>query len=386
MSERLSPKEMLSRLVAFDTTSHKSNLPITAFIKDYLASHGVASQRVVSEDGEKANLYATIGPQKGSGIALSGHMDVVPVTGQNWSSNPFVLCEASDKLYGRGACDMKGFLACVLAAVPDFAARELAIPIHLAFSHDEEVGCLGVRSMIAKLGESLPKPAIVIVGEPTGMTVVDAHKGIHAFVTDVTGRAAHNSMPHLGVNAIDVAAQFISELERIAVDLRQRDDGPRFDPPHTTLTVSNIDGGEAVNIVPKNCRIIWQFRNVPATDAEEIPRRMAEFAQTRLMPAMQTVEADARIETRKVNEVPDFHADGRSEAVSLALKLTQRNELNAVSYGTEAGLFELAGSSTVVCGPGFVDQAHTADEFVDVTQLQECSAFLDRLAQYAAKD
>jgi len=384
MSDRYSPKEMLARLVAFDTTSHKSNLPMADFIEDYLAGHGIKATRVVSADGEKTNLFASIGPEGVGGIALSGHMDVVPVTGQSWSSDPFTQREEAGKLYGRGTCDMKGFLACALAAVPDFAAAPLKHPIYLAFSHDEEVGCVGVRAMIEQLGQHLPRPAIVVVGEPTSMKVVDAHKGIHAFTTEFIGRAAHNSMPHLGVNAIEAAAQFIGEIDRIAAELRRRDDGPRFDPPHTTLAVSTIAGGEAVNIVPGNCRITWQFRNVPATDPAEVPRRLEEFAEQKLLPAMRAIEPTAEIATTKRNEVPSFNAKDGSSAISLALKLAKQNDLYAVSYGTEAGLFEAAETPAVVCGPGNVAQAHIADEFIEVSQLEECSAFLERLAQHAS--
>ncbi len=384
MSDRYSPKEMLARLIAFDSISHKSNLPIVDFIADYLAGHGISCHRIESEDGKKANLFATIGPENAPGIALSGHLDVVPVTGQNWTSDPFELREAEGKLYGRGTVDMKGFVACALAAVPDFAQANLKHPIHLAFSYDEEVGCIGVRGIIKQFGQQFAKPAIVIVGEPTAMRVIDAHKGIHAFETEIVGRAAHNSMPHIGVNAIEFGAQFIAEIERLASELRQRADGERFDPPCTTLTVATIEGGEAVNIVPQSCRITWQFRNVPATDPEEIPRRLEEFANTKLLPAMRAVRDEPAINTRKINEVPSFAAREGSEAVSLALQLAQENALHAVPYGTEAGLFEQADAPAVVCGPGQPEQAHTADEFIEIAQIEECSAFLKRLVGHAS--
>ena len=386
MSDSYTPQEMLERLIAFDSISHKSNLPIADFIADYLAGHGIAAERVDNEDGSKTNLFATIGPEGAPGIALSGHLDVVPVENQTWTSDPFILREADGKLYGRGTCDMKGFIACVLTAVPDFIAVDLKHPIHLAFSHDEEVGCIGVRALIKQFGAHLPRPAIVIVGEPTEMKVVAAHKGIHAFETEIVGRAAHNSMPQIGVNAIEFGARFISELERLAAELAKRADGQNFDPPHTTLTVATISGGEAVNIVPQSCRIAWQFRNVPATDPDEIPRRLEEFAQAKLLPAMQAVSEEAAINTRKLNEVPSFAAREGSEAISLALKLAQENELLAVPYGTEAGLFEAADAPAVVCGPGRPPQAHTADEFIELEQMAECSAFLDRLIAHASSD
>jgi acetylornithine deacetylase len=380
MSE--SHAELLSRLVAFDSTSCLSNLPIIEFIEGYLAGRGIESELVKSPDGQKANLFATIGPRDVAGIALSGHTDVVPVEGQKWSTDPFQLAQKHGRLYGRGACDMKGFVACVLEAVPNFVARDLAIPIHLAFSYDEEVGCLGARQLVGELGARLERPRIVIVGEPTGMTVADAHKGIHLFVTEITGREAHNSMPHLGVNAIEAAARLIGELDRIGADLAQRRDGERFDPPHTTVTVAKIVGGTALNIIPNRCEIFWQFRNVPATDPEEVPNRLMEFADRELLPVMRKTEPDAEIVTRKLNAVPGFQAREKSEAVSLALKLARQNEVHAVPYGTEAGLFEQA-SAAVVCGPGGVGEAHRPDEFIEESQLAECSQFLQRLADHA---
>jgi acetylornithine deacetylase len=378
------PAELLARLVAFDTASARSNLPLIAFVEDYLGSHGVAARRLPSEDGSKASLFATIGPSGTGGIGLSGHTDVVPVEGQTWSSDPFTVVERSGRLYGRGTCDMKGFLACVLAAVPMFAARRLAEPVHLVFSYDEEVGCTGVRPLIAELGRSLPKPRLVIVGEPTSMQPVDAHKGIHAFETRVTGREAHSSMTHLGVNAIVCAAQMIVELDRIAADMRSRRDGPRFEPPWTTVHVGRIEGGVQRNIVPRHCAFVWEFRRVPATDPEKIPRRLDAFARERLLPAMRAVAPDADIVTRETNQVPALEEGTGSGALSLALALAGRNEAGAVSYGTEAGLFALAGCPAVVCGPGDIAQAHAADEFIDAAQLDACMHFLGRLADRLA--
>jgi acetylornithine deacetylase len=378
----VSHAELLSRLVAFDTTSYLSNLPIIDFIEGYLAGHGIESELVKSPDGKKANLFATIGPRDVAGIALSGHTDVVPVEGQNWTTDPFQLAQKHGRLFGRGTCDMKGFVACVLEAVPNFVARDLAIPIHLAFSYDEEVGCLGARQLVGELGTRLECPRIVIVGEPTGMTVADAHKGIHLFATEITGREAHNSMPRLGVNAIEIAAKLIGELDRIGADLAQRQDGERFDPPHTTVTVAKVVGGTALNIIPNRCEIFWQFRNVPATDPEEVPRRLMEFAERELLPVMRATEPNAGIETRKINTVPGFQARAQSEAVSLAMKLAEQNEVHAVPYGTEAGLFEQT-SAAVVCGPGGVGEAHRPDEFIEEAQLAECSQFLERLADHA---
>ena len=240
-----SAKELLARLVSFDTTSHKSNIAIVRFVEDYLAQHGIASQLVPTETGDKASLFATIGPPGIGGVALSGHTDVVPVTGQTWDSDPFTLTEHDGRLYGRGTTDMKGFLACVLAAVPDLKRRRLQAPVHIAFSYDEEIGCVGVRPMIGHFGRSLPRPRMVIVGEPTSMTVVDAHKGPVRWLVTVTGRAAHSSMAPLGVNAIHWAARVIGELQQIARDLIARPRDERFAPPYATLQVTEMRVGPA---------------------------------------------------------------------------------------------------------------------------------------------
>lgn len=376
-------KELLARLVAFDTTSHKSNIPIIRFIEDYLALHGIASRLVPTANGEKASLYATIGPQGIAGVALSAHTDVVPVTGQAWESDPFTLVERDGRLYGRGTTDMKGFLACVLAAVPEFARRRLATPIHLAFSYDEEIGCVGVRPMIAELGGRLVRPRVVIVGEPTSMTVVDAHKGPARWQVTVTGRAAHSSMAPLGVNAIHWASRVISELTRIEAELREQARDDRFDPPYATLQVTEMSGGTASNIVPVTCRFGFEVRAVPGLDVDAIENRVRDFCERRCLPEMRRVAPEADITIRRTNYVPPFGAGAASEAVALALKLAQQNETFAVSYATEAGLFQDAGAPSVVCGPGHIAQAHTANEWVAESELERCSAFLKRLADWA---
>jgi acetylornithine deacetylase len=375
-----SPIELLKRLVAFDTTSSKSNRELIGFVEDYLAEHGVGSTPVPSADGAKANLFATIGAEGDGGIALSGHSDCVPVEGQRWSSDPFTLTERDGKLHGRGACDMKGFIACVLASVPLFKLRPLKEPIHIVISYDEEVGCTGVRPLLAKLGKDLPQPRIVIVGEPTSMAVIDAHKRIDAYRTTVTGREAHSGVPQLGVNAIAAAATLIVELERIAADIAGKQNDRRFEPPYSTVNVGNIKGGTATNIVPKTCEFRWQVRSLPSAAPAEVPRDLSAFAKTALLPRMQQVNADVGIETRPEGSVPAFVAPGGSAAVGLALALTGTQETGAVSYATEAGLFEQAGCPTVICGPGDIAQAHAADEFVAVEQLDACMAFLAKLA------
>jgi acetylornithine deacetylase len=305
----------------------------------------------------------------------------VPVEGQSWSSDPFTLTERDGKLYGRGSCDMKGFIACVLASVPRFKARTLKEPIHIIVSYDEEVGCTGVRPLIARLGQDLPRPRAVIVGEPTTMAVIDAHKRIDVYRTTVTGKEAHSSLPALGVNAISVASALVGELDRIGDKIAVRQNDPRFDPPFTTVSVGTIEGGTAGNIVPKNCEFQWLVRSLPDAEPDKIPCDLAAFAEKMLLPKMRQVTEEAAIEMELEGSVPAFKAGPRSEAVALALALTGANATQAVSYATEAGLFEQAGFPAVICGPGDIAQAHAADEFVTVAQLDACMAFLDGLAK-----
>ena len=379
----LTATEMLEKLVAFDTTSANTNIPLIEFVEGYLSSHGVESRRVPTEDGKKSSLHAVIGPTDVPGFGLSGHTDVVPVDGQVWTSDPFTLTRRGTRLFGRGTCDMKGFVACILAHVPAFKARKLKTPIHLLLSYDEEVGCKGVRPMISELGEQLPAPRAVFVGEPTSMRVVDAHKSVHAFETVVTGKESHSSKPHLGANAIMAAGELVAELTRIDLELQARADGPRFDPPYTNVAVTVIEGGTARNITPQLCKFTWMFRTVPATDPQEITDRFESFAQTQVLPLLKASTENAAIVTTRTSDVPSLNAPDGSEAVSLALKLAGQNERFAVSYGTEGGLFERAGFPSVVIGPGSIEQAHAADEFVEESELEKCSAFLDRLADHA---
>ncbi len=376
------PQELLARLVGFDTTSAKSNLPLIDFVRDYLAGHGVEARVLPSPEGDKANLFATIGQSGDGGVGLSAHSDCVPVEGQDWSSDPFTLTAREDRLYGRGTCDMKGYLACVLAAVPLFKQGTLKQPAHILISYDEEVGCTGVRPMIARLGHELPRPSAIVVGEPSRMGVIDAHKRIEAYTTIVTGREAHSSMPKLGVNAIAFAAELIGELERIGADLATGPIDARFDPPVTTVQAGTIKGGTAANIVPKTCKFSWLVRSLPGAEPREVERRLTGFAETVLLPRMRAVAATTAIETNFLGSVPAFEAKPDSKAVALAQTLAGSAESpRAVSYATEAGLFEEAGCATVICGPGDVAQAHAADEFVSVAQLEDCMGFLDRLAR-----
>ncbi len=380
---RYSAEDLLERLVAFDTTSHKSNLPLLSFVEDYLAQHGIASVLVRDATGEKANLFATIGPAGRPGVCLSGHVDVVPVDGQSWTSDPFRLTRRNGRLYGRGTTDMKGFVACVLASVPVFKARQLETPIHIALSHDEEIGCVGVRSLIERLGADLVQPKIVIVGEPTSMAVVDAHKGPARWELELTGRAAHSSMAPLGVNAIAYMGEVIAELSRRETSLAQTVRDDRFDPPFPTLQVTRIQGGTASNIVPVSCIAGFEIRALPGVDVEAFERSLVTFLERDVVARMRKVAPEAQAQLRRVNYVPPFAATANSQAVALALLLAKRNETHAVSYATEAGLFQDGGASAVVCGPGDIAQAHTANEFIEPGELDRCMAFLARLADWA---
>jgi acetylornithine deacetylase len=377
------PAELLARLVAFDTTSHKSNVPLVRFVEDYLAQHGIGCQLVPTPDGAKASLFATIGPQGVRGVALSGHTDVVPAEGQDWDSDPFALTARAGRLYARGSADMKGFLACVLAAVPDLTRRRLKVPIHIAFSYDEEVGCIGVRPLLAELGRRLPQPRLVFVGEPTSMAVVDAHKGPVRWRVEVRGRAAHSSMATLGVNAITFAARLLGELGAIERELAATTRDARFDPPFATLQVTRIEGGTATNIVPR--RPGFDVRAFPGVDIAAIDRLIRDFAANKCLPEMRKVAPEAAIDIAVANQVPPYSAGGSSEAVALALSLAGQNETHAVSYATEAGLFQMAGSPAVVIGPGDIAQAHTADEWIATEQIEKCSAFLARLGDWAER-
>jgi acetylornithine deacetylase len=296
-----------------------------------------------------------------------------------------VVAERDGRLYGRGTADMKGFLACVLAAVPDFLQRKLAVPIHLVFSYDEEVGCLGVRPLIAEIRRRFVTPRMVVVGEPTSMSVVDAHKGPVRWHVEVKGRAAHSSMAPLGVNAISVAGKLLQELSRIERELKVAPRAERFDPPYATLQVTRIDGGTATNIVPVYCRFDFDVRALPGVDVTAIDRRVRAFAERECVPEMRRVAPESGIDIHVANQVPPFAAGSASEAVALALHLAGSNETHAVSYATEAGLFQEAGSSAVVIGPGDIAQAHSADEFIAKDQLGTCMAFLDRLGAWAER-
>ncbi|MEE1926523.1 acetylornithine deacetylase [Pseudomonas sp. 148P] len=382
MSE-VGSRELLERLIAFPTVSRESNLALIGFIRDYLAGLGIDSELFHNEEGTKANLFATIGPQDRGGVVLSGHTDVVPVDGQAWTVEPFVMSEHDGRLYGRGAADMKGFIACVLAAVPAFLAEPLRIPVHLAFSYDEEVGCLGVRSMLAALAQRPHKPTLCLIGEPTELKPVLGHKGKLAMRCQVHGAACHSAYAPYGVNAIEYAARLIGKLgeigERLAAPALHDE---RFDPPFSTVQTGVIKGGRALNIVPAECEFDFEVRALPGFDAQVVADELERFAEAELLPKMQAVQADTGVSLRPLSAYPGLATPADSEAARLLALLSGSDEFGTVAFGTEGGLFDQAGIPSVVCGPGSMDQGHKPDEFVSLEQLAGCDAMLGRLVEY----
>lgn len=372
---------LLDRLVAFDTESSKSNLALIASVEDYLHALEIPYVRVPNATGDKAALFATIGPMVDGGIVLSGHTDVVPVEGQIWASDPFRLRREAGRLYGRGTCDMKGFGAVALAMVEEFKAARLKRPIHILLSYDEETTCLGPVDTIRRFGDDLPRPAAVLVGEPTRMQIADAHKSVSTYLTQVHGVEGHSSQPALGVNAVEGACALVTELYRIAGDLMEAGDpSGRFDPPASTISVGTIQGGTARNILAGDCAFHWEFRGLPGVDPEAALKRLDLYAQTVLLPHLNRHGHTARVETTTEVTVPGLAPEPGSEAERVAFKLTRSNRTIAVSYATEAGRFQAAGIPTVVCGPGSIAQAHQPDEFLEESQVAACIEVMRNLA------
>ncbi|HWT69595.1 MAG TPA: acetylornithine deacetylase [Pseudomonas sp.] len=386
MSE-VSSRDLLERLVGFATVSRDSNLQLIRFIEAYLAGYGVQSELFFNDDGTKANLFATIGPLVSGGVVLSGHTDVVPVDGQAWTVDPFRLSEKDGRLYGRGTADMKGFIASVLAAVPTFVQRPLRLPVHLAFSYDEEVGCLGVRPMLVELQKRPHKPALCLIGEPTELKPVLGHKGKLAMRCEVRGAACHSAYAPYGVNAIEYAAKLIGRLGAIGEQLAHPDHhDPRFDPPYSTVQTGVIKGGRALNIVPAECEFDFEVRALPDFDAQDVASQLQTYAEEQLLPRMRAVQADTDIKLRQLSAYPGLATSPESEAAHLLAILSQSSAFGTVAFGTEGGLFDQAGIPTVVCGPGSMDQGHKPDEFIALEQLEGCEAMLIRLADYLCAD
>ena len=372
---------MLERLIGFDTESAKSNLGLVAFVEDYLKSLGVAYVKTPNAAGDKAALFASVGPIRDGGIVLSGHTDVVPVAGQTWTSDPFKLRREADRVYGRGACDMKGFDAICLAMIPEFQKARLTLPVHILLSYDEETTCRGPLNLIGRFGVDLPRPGAVLVGEPTSMQVADAHKSLAAYATIVHGHEAHSSKPSLGASAVEAACDLVTELYRFGGELAARGDpSGRFDPPASTVHVGTIHGGTARNIMARHCTFRWEFRALPGAEQDLALRRLEDYAARVITPKLTRYAKNAFIETVTEVEVPGLKPDSGSMAETLALKLAQSNCTIAVPFASEAGQFQLANVPAVVCGPGSIGQAHQPDEYIEIAQIEACIAFMRRLA------
>lgn len=378
--------QLLERLVALDTTSRESNLELIALAEGLLDEHGIPHARVENADGSKANLLARIGPDVEGGVVLCGHTDCVPVDDQPWTRDPFTLQEADGRLYGRGTCDMKGFLAVALALIPAMAEADLQRPIMLAFTYDEEVGTVGAPSAVAGLLERWARPAAVLIGEPTSMEVVTDHKGVWASTIRVEGEAGHSSQPQHAANAIAAAARIAVYIDDLADSYRKGAQDPRFTPPHTTFNLAKIRGGSATNIVAAECELRWEYRAVPEDDSPATAERVERFAQEVVLPRLREtgdvgeISFHPRRPTRALQREPD----GQAEALARTLS-GYEGPTRSVAFGTDGGHFQAAGLSTVVCGPGSIDQAHKADEWVEIAQLEACEDFVRRLIERQAR-
>ena len=384
--DALKSLEMIERFIGFDTTSRDSNLGLIHFVRDYLADFGIESVLTFDDTGQKANLFATVGPADRPGIVLSGHTDVVPVDGQNWTTDPFRLTERDGKIFGRGVCDMKGFLAIATAAVPHLVKRDLTTPVHLAMSYDEEVGCLGIHAMLAELAARSLQPLACLVGEPSEMNVVCAHKGKIGGHVTVHGLESHTGVAHLGVNAVEAAAEAVACFKRIA--RRLRDEGPYAqdfeDPTYTTIQSAMIAGGTAVNIVAGECSFDFDVRYLPGNNPYDLIDECKSFVDEHVMPEMHAVSTATGFEWQEVPGCATLNTDENADVTQLAKRLSLKNSSRKVGFGTEAGHFQEAGIPTVVCGPGSIDQAHKPDEFITLEQVVLCEQFIDRLIDHVS--
>jgi acetylornithine deacetylase len=382
MSELIS-EQILGRLIGFDTTSTTSNLELIDFIRNYLDGHSVKSLLVHNEDMTRANLYASIGPHDVRGVMLSGHTDVVPTSGQNWNSDPYQLKTDDQLFYGRGSCDMKGFIACVLAGIPQMVAQPLQTPVHLAFSYDEEIGCVGVKRLIDAMQGFEVKPRIGLIGEPTDMRMVIGHKGKAAFRVEFTGSSCHSAYITNGVNAVEFAAELISFIRKMnqAVQDRNMIDGG-YSVPHSTFHVGNISGGTALNIVPKQCAFEFEIRNLPQDKLDDLVHEIKHYANDVLLAEMRCRFEVSDIQFSPISNYPGLRTDSTSNVIDYTRSINPVNEIgDNVSFGTEAGLFDQhLRINSVVCGPGSIDQAHKPDEYVSRQQMQHCDTMISNLA------
>jgi acetylornithine deacetylase len=379
----MSALDLVNTLIGFDTTSRGSNLELIAFVQDLLEKSGGRCRLTHDASGQKANLFASFGPEGDGGIVLSGHTDVVPVDGQDWSSDPFKPEVRGGRLYGRGACDMKGFVGVALSLAPEIAKAKLKRPVQFALSYDEEVGCVGVTGLLEDLKREGIRPALAIVGEPTLMKIVGAHKGGAKMITTCSGREHHSSSPEKGANAVMMAGEFVALLDGVWDDLRA-DADPRFDPPHSTVQATVVHGGTAVNILAREAQVTWEYRCLPDRDPAAILETVQSRAETGILPKYRARAAEAALTTKLHAQYPGLRMDEDSPAVRLVRELTGANAVEAVSYGTEAGHFQNYGIPAVICGPGSIDQAHRADEFCEVSELVACEAFLRKVIAKAS--
>lgn len=375
-------RDILGRFVSYPTVSADSNLAMIADIAERLGDAGARVDLQTSADGRKANLFGSLGPEEQGGVVLSGHSDVVPVEGQDWSSDPFEMVEHNGRLYGRGTCDMKGFIAAVVAKVPEFAALPLSKPLHFAFTYDEETGCLGAQALVSWLKDHDIRPRLAIIGEPTMMAVIEGHKGCCEYTTRFHGLAGHGSQPERGVNAVEYAVRYVARLMELGEALKSRSPANSpFDPPWTTINTGALTGGFAHNVIPEEAQIEWEFRPVQSSDFAFVKDEMEDYVSSVLLPAMQKVSPSARISTEVMGEVAGLEPTTQNEARDILLELTGSNRADVVAFGTEAGIFSSLGMSAVVCGPGSIEQAHKPDEYLALDQLQSCLDMLDGLEQ-----
>ncbi|WP_305970358.1 MULTISPECIES: acetylornithine deacetylase [unclassified Mameliella] len=375
-------EELLGELIAFPTVSADGNLDLIAWAANYLKELGATCDVTLDETGHKANLFATFGPEGDGGLVLSGHSDVVPVEDQEWSSEPFVMEDREGRLYGRGACDMKGFIACVLAVAPRIAEWPLTRPVHIALTYDEEVGCFGARALVEDLRAREIRPAMAILGEPTMMRVINGHKGCYEYTTHITGCAGHGSAPDHGVNAAVCAARYAGRLMELEGELRTRaPEGSPFSPAWTTLNIGRIHSGHAHNVIPDHAEIDWEMRPVQRSDAEHVLAEIDRFAEE-MLPAMLSVHSEVAITREVIAETQGLHPVKDSEVAEIVSTLTGANGLDVVAFGTEAGLFQSLGMDCVVCGPGSIEQAHKPDEYVSRDQLSACLHMLQGLERH----
>ncbi len=376
----MNSEEILSRLVAFDTTSTLSNLDLIDFVRDLLSQHGVESQLLSSTDKTRANLYATLGPDDVGGVMLSGHTDVVPTTGQDWHSDPYQLKIDDEALFARGSCDMKGFIACVLAGLPQMASRKLITPIHLAFSYDEEIGCIGAKQLIDKMTGFEVRPRIGLIGEPTSMNMVLAHKGKVSYRVVVSGLSCHSAYISNGVNAVEYAAELISFIRNMNNDAQQQLTDDAFSVPHSTFHVGNISGGTALNIVPKECQFEFEIRNLPQQNLDQLAYKIKHYANDVLLPDMKSRYPESNIQFNQRSHYPGLHTDPATSVIAFTRAINPVNRIGEhVSFGTEAGLFDSIGINSLVCGPGSIDQAHKPDEFISREQMRYCDQMIENL-------